>query len=661
MSGRRRSLATSDIKISQSFLASGIGVGFQVPLADLPTARRDPNAAFDSLPSPSPPSHPSSPPTNGSQSSPNPNYPPNHAPHNAPSPSHPPPLLSTKPLYATDIELTAEEFQVPGVLCFPDSLGDSSNPTMISPQTQGGEIGLPSPPPVSRSLFGPRGLGGLRREMAIESGLEQGNNPNGSGWNGSLLHGNGKSGPSGVPGGATGKNETTGEVNFADVVDIDAGEAWDAYVSDDLVGKLVESVAFRLGILLIIVANSVLIGVQTDRSTQERFDGFLSALDSVFLMVFVVEIGLKWYHGFMRFWLQGWNIFDVIIVAASLLGPSLSFVSSGRVLRILRVIRAFRSLRSISALQGLQVIVQTILQSLPDMLNILLLLLIMAFIFAVVGVTVFGEAVPEHFGSLDEAMFSLFVVTTQDGWAIMFRKLEAEGLFIPAAIYFVTFIVIGAFVLANVFVGVVVTNLQVSYAEIKKFKRAQRRSLVNATTAAVYRGVGGAAAAGAALAAAKASSSSGQTHAPGTRPLLPLLPTPDVPLALWRSQDPLELPQSLYSLPLSTLENYLVLLTALEGNLNEFVEIRTRLHAVLATVREVNQLHQPDELDEEYDSGGEGGNSGGGGGGGGGGDHGGVAGGVDDDPGFGAGMSIGRDVLSRQIRAKQHQELRKRR
>lgn len=46
------------------------------------------------------------------------------------------------------------------------------------------------------------------------------------------------------------------------------------------------------------------------------------ALDKFFLTVFIMEILIKWYHDFFGFWKVNWNIFDFIIVAASLLGPS---------------------------------------------------------------------------------------------------------------------------------------------------------------------------------------------------------------------------------------------------------------------------------------------------------------------------------------------------
>lgn len=55
---------------------------------------------------------------------------------------------------------------------------------------------------------------------------------------------------------------------------------------------------------------------------EENYGNIFMALDQIFLSLYVMEILLKWYHDFLGFWKVGWNVFDFVIVAASLLGPS---------------------------------------------------------------------------------------------------------------------------------------------------------------------------------------------------------------------------------------------------------------------------------------------------------------------------------------------------
>lgn len=195
------------------------------------------------------------------------------------------------------------------------------------------------------------------------------------------------------------------------------------------------------------------------------------------LTVFVVEICLKWYYGFLIFWKVGWNILDFIIVVALLLGPAFQFLGSSRILRILRVLRAARSLRSISGLQGLSLVVQTVLQSLPDMFNIALVLCIILIVFAVAGITLFGQEIPNYFGDLGKAMFSLFICVTQDGWLNIFEAFKKAGetqpwILIAGMIYLILAITVGAFVFANLAVAAVVTNLEIAMKEIKAENKA---------------------------------------------------------------------------------------------------------------------------------------------------------------------------------------------
>ena len=64
---------------------------------------------------------------------------------------------------------------------------------------------------------------------------------------------------------------------------------------------------------------------------EENYNAVFIALDKFFLTVFVLEILVKWYHDFFGFWRAYWNIFDFVIVAFSLLGPSECIVLSAGV------------------------------------------------------------------------------------------------------------------------------------------------------------------------------------------------------------------------------------------------------------------------------------------------------------------------------------------
>ncbi|XP_066925779.1 cation channel sperm-associated protein 4-like [Clytia hemisphaerica] len=252
------------------------------------------------------------------------------------------------------------------------------------------------------------------------------------------------------------------------------------FVSKELVGKVVESRCFRFTILFLIIVNSLLIMLETDRTLEREWGRAFKIMDEIIMSVFICEILLKWYHGFFKFFTQGWNILDFLIVLSLIVGPMIMGGSGGQnVLRILRVLRAFRSLRSISSLPGLQVVVQTILQSVPDMTNIVLLLVIIMLVFSVIGITLFREVMPHHFGDLSTAMFSLFICVTQDGWMEIFEAFQQHGdlHYYGGGLFLVLFISIGAFIFANLVVAVVVTNLECAVKDVREEEQMQAKQL----------------------------------------------------------------------------------------------------------------------------------------------------------------------------------------
>lgn len=349
------------------------------------------------------------------------------------------------------------------------------------------------------------------------------------------------------------------EENMWDIVDLD-DEAIEEYASNELLGQFLSNTVFRTGILCVILFNSLLIVVETDQEFEEKYSHLFSVLDQCLMTIFVCEILVKWYHGFFMFWKMGWNVLDFCIVVALLLGPLLSTGSGSRgVLRILRVLRAFRSLRSISSLPGLQIVVQTILQSVPDMANIVLLLVIIMLVFSVIGVTLFRDIVPMYFGNLSSSMFYLFVCLTQDGWMEIFKAFQdvGETYYIGGGLFLLVFIAIGAFVFANLVVAVVVTNLEFAMVDVK--------------TEGKDRGTDD----------LKAKLDEDDTT-------LKTVGVEEVPSFVYLKQMPFQLPD-LTQISAEKLENYLLILSAIEENLGESKRIKAEINEILCEVSELQE------------------------------------------------------------------------
>ena len=223
--------------------------------------------------------------------------------------------------------------------------------------------------------------------------------------------------------------------------------------------RIVESKLFERSILVVILVNAVVLGLETSQEIMNEYGHFLEMLNYVFITIFVIEMLLKLYAYHLSYFRSGWNIFDFIIVVSSLIPTGGVFTG----LRILRIFRVLRILRLISGLKPLRKIVSSILRSLPGVAWTVLLMLIVYYVFAIIGIHLFAHDAPEKFGSLGAAFITLFELTTLEGWQDIVFPLTQ--LHVWAWIYFLIFILAAAFILINVILGIVVDSLDLQNKE----------------------------------------------------------------------------------------------------------------------------------------------------------------------------------------------------
>jgi voltage-gated sodium channel len=217
---------------------------------------------------------------------------------------------------------------------------------------------------------------------------------------------------------------------------------------------------FRRGVVLLILGNALLLGLLTFPQLRERWGAGLAAVSALIQVLFVAEIGVRLgAHGRRpgAFFRDGWNLFDFTVVALSLLPAAGPFATVARLARILRVARL------VSSVPDLRLIVGTMLRSIPSIGHVLVLLSLLLFVWAVVGVELFGAADPVRWGHLGLAVETLFQVLTLEGWA------EIHGEVRPgrpwAFLFFSSFIFTAVFVVVNLFVAVMLDNLEKVRAE----------------------------------------------------------------------------------------------------------------------------------------------------------------------------------------------------
>lgn len=279
------------------------------------------------------------------------------------------------------------------------------------------------------------------------------------------------------------------------------------------------------------------------------------------LTIFVLEILLRWYNGFFQYWKLGWNVFDFFVVAISLLGVVMP-LTGGQLDNIIRGLRSFRLLRSISIIPGLRVIVGPFVQSLPDVMYILFLLFLIILIFAVAGVTLFSALLPDYFDNLPDSMYSILIFLSQDGWGdILNAFLSTDQHWVPA-IWMVLFMIIGPFILANAFIGVIVNNLQNVFSQLSQTQKAKHRQLHAIKL---------------------------KTDNQKMREVTRVDAVKSAPLL--QQQKPLEF-ADLSKLNMTSFENYCVILSAIEDNLAEFKQLKETLEQILLDVKKLNEQRQ---------------------------------------------------------------------
>jgi voltage-gated sodium channel len=221
--------------------------------------------------------------------------------------------------------------------------------------------------------------------------------------------------------------------------------------------RLVASNAFQNTIVAVIILNAIAIGVQT-----YPIPGWLNTLvelvDWVFLGVFVVELALRFAaDGFRptRFFRSGWNIFDFLIVAVAFI-PGLT--NNGTVLRLLRLLRVTRLIKM---MPDISVLFDGMRRAAGPAFSLVALTLLLCYLYAVVGVVLFGEGAPQYFGNVGEALLTLFTLLTLEGWnTVMYDLRTVSAAAVP---YCLSFILIGTYIVINLVVGVVITSLDEAY------------------------------------------------------------------------------------------------------------------------------------------------------------------------------------------------------
>ncbi len=239
-------------------------------------------------------------------------------------------------------------------------------------------------------------------------------------------------------------------------------------------GKLIEHPFFTTFITLVILANAVVLGLETDRELVKNYGHILSFLDETALGIFVVELLLKFYVQRLSFFRSGWNVFDFIIVGISLI-PAIGALSVLRTLRVLRV------LRLVSVVPQMRRVISALFSAIPGMASIMAVLLIIFYVSSVLATKMFFahplHDVSERFHSVGASMYTLFQIMTLEGWSDDIVR-PVMQVYPWSWMFFIPFIIITSFAVLNLFIGIIVDAMNIVHQEEEAaaYKGPERRA-----------------------------------------------------------------------------------------------------------------------------------------------------------------------------------------
>ncbi|KAL9888468.1 muscle calcium channel subunit alpha-1 isoform X1 [Glossina fuscipes] len=269
--------------------------------------------------------------------------------------------------------------------------------------------------------------------------------------------------------------------------------------------KIVDSKIFEYFILLTIFANCVALAVYTPFPAGDSNDTnqFLENIESIFMVIFTSECAMKIIaYGFCMhngsYLRNTWNFLDFFIVVIGILSSSLSTLMQGVDVKALRAFRVMRPLRLVSGVPSLQVVLNSILRAMIPLFHIALLVLFVIIIYAIIGLELFsgkltktcrnietgdyladvdevhpcgiGFQCPEGFACYDGwigphwgitnfnnfglSMLTVFQCITLEGWTDVLYDIQDAMGSSWQWIYFVSMVILGAFFVMNLILGV---------------------------------------------------------------------------------------------------------------------------------------------------------------------------------------------------------------
>ncbi|XP_069795814.1 voltage-dependent L-type calcium channel subunit alpha-1D-like isoform X3 [Narcine bancroftii] len=261
---------------------------------------------------------------------------------------------------------------------------------------------------------------------------------------------------------------------------------------------VVNSTGFEYIMFALIVLNTLCLAVQHYEQSP-FFNSIMDILNMIFTAVFTVEMVLKLIafkpmvcvekkERWLGYFSDAWNVFDFLIVIGSIIDVVLGEIDNSEEnsrisITFFRLFRVMRLVKLLSRGEGIRTLLWTFVKSFQALPYVALLIAMLFFIYAVIGMQTFGKvALQDHtqinrnnnFQTFFQSVLLLFRCATGEAWQeIMLacmpgRRCDPESDYGPgeentcgsnfAIVYFITFYMLCAFLIINLFVAVIMDN-----------------------------------------------------------------------------------------------------------------------------------------------------------------------------------------------------------
>ncbi|XP_012583454.1 PREDICTED: cation channel sperm-associated protein 3 isoform X2 [Condylura cristata] len=242
--------------------------------------------------------------------------------------------------------------------------------------------------------------------------------------------------------------------------------------SQEFVKKVITSRLFKIIMISTISLNAFSMVMFTDFQTSYIFFDFFEVSELLFQSICSAEFYLKLYVDPIKFWKNGYNLLDVLVIIIFSIPYALKKAKGKHYpyLNIANGIQSLRILKLITYSRGIRTLITAMGQTVYTVASVLILLFVLMYIFAVLGFCLFGGPDGgdlDNWGNLAVAFFTLFSLITVDGWTNLQQKLDDRNFALSRA-FTIIFILLASFIFLSMFVGVMIIYIEDS---IKKFER----------------------------------------------------------------------------------------------------------------------------------------------------------------------------------------------